>query len=303
MCYTEQGTGLIGGVHVKSIALYESINRATGSYPFFGEEINNFNFISHFHEELEAVIVLEGTIQISTNEGLQTVSQDEICFIMPGVIHGFISKSSSRLFLIKLPLVSEVENITLPFTRIRCSIITPTHSCYPELKKLIFEMNREHAEKRFGYEFAVKSAQFRLITILLRNLPHNFINADENEHFRSGMQLLRAVNEYIEKHYAHEIKLNDVAAYCKYSVYYFSHCFKNAAGASFCNYLTVFRLKKAVTLMTDTDAKMSEIAFACGFNDIRSFNRMFKKHFTATPTNYRKSLDSQVSVPPHLSES
>ncbi len=277
---------------MKDTALYEKTNRATGSYPFFGIEHNNINFINHFHEELEVVILLDGAVQISTEDGFQTVSQDEICFIMPGEIHGFISTCPNRLYLMKVPLISEVENVTFPLMRMRDSIITPAHPCYSEVRSLLFDMLREHKEKALGYEFAVKSAQFRLITILLRSLPHDFINAGENERIKSGMQLIKAVNEYIEEHYTHEIKLADVAAYCKYSIYYFSHFFKDVTGISFGDYLSIFRLKKAAALMNATESKMTEIAFACGFNNIRSFNRMFKKHFATTPTDYRKALDS-----------
>lgn len=37
-----------------------------------------------------------------------------------------------------------------------------------------------------------------------------------------------------------------------------------------------------------SDTTISEIAFACGFTDISSFNRAFKRHFGATPSSLRR---------------
>ncbi|MEK8127268.1 helix-turn-helix domain-containing protein [Paenibacillus filicis] len=83
-------------------------------------------------------------------------------------------------------------------------------------------------------------------------------------------------------------KLEDLAASINYSVPYFSSMFKKTAGVSFIQYLTRQRIEKAKLLLLTTDQKTFEIAEAIGFENYRSFNRIFKKETGITPSDYRR---------------
>lgn len=83
-------------------------------------------------------------------------------------------------------------------------------------------------------------------------------------------------------------KLEELAASISYSVPYFSSMFKKTAGESFIHYLTRQRLEKAKLLLLTTDQKTFEIADAIGFENYRSFNRLFKKETGLTPSDYRR---------------
>jgi AraC-like DNA-binding protein len=59
------------------------------------------------------------------------------------------------------------------------------------------------------------------------------------------------------------------------------------AGASFTTRLTELRLRKAAELLGRDEGRISDIAFACGFNDLSYFNRCFRRRFGLTPTAAR----------------
>jgi AraC-like DNA-binding protein len=60
------------------------------------------------------------------------------------------------------------------------------------------------------------------------------------------------------------------------------------AGASFTTRLTELRLRRAADLLAGgIQCRISEIAFACGFNDLSYFNRCFRRRFGLTPTAAR----------------
>ena len=62
-----------------------------------------------------------------------------------------------------------------------------------------------------------------------------------------------------------------------------------ARGATFSHHLLRLRLDKAAGMLTARRAtRISEIAFACGFNDLSYFNRSFKKRFGESPRTYRR---------------
>ena len=59
------------------------------------------------------------------------------------------------------------------------------------------------------------------------------------------------------------------------------------AGASFTTRITELRLRKAADLLAQHDGRISDIAFACGFNDLSYFNRCFRRRYGLTPTAAR----------------
>jgi AraC-like DNA-binding protein len=50
---------------------------------------------------------------------------------------------------------------------------------------------------------------------------------------------------------------------------------------------TELRLRKAAELLVHRDGRISDVAFACGFNDLSYFNRCFRRRFGLTPTAAR----------------
>src|SRR5205807_6375575 len=60
------------------------------------------------------------------------------------------------------------------------------------------------------------------------------------------------------------------------------------AGASFTTRLNELRLRRAADLLAHAgERRISDIAFACGFNDLSYFNRCFRRRFGLTPTAAR----------------
>jgi len=59
------------------------------------------------------------------------------------------------------------------------------------------------------------------------------------------------------------------------------------AGASFTVRLNELRLRKAAELLAHAEGRISDVALACGFNDLSYFNRCFRRRFGLTPTAAR----------------
>jgi AraC-like DNA-binding protein len=63
------------------------------------------------------------------------------------------------------------------------------------------------------------------------------------------------------------------------------------SGASFTERVMELRLQKAMAILTrphDRRLKVSEIAYACGFNEVSYFNQCFRRRFGDTPTHFRR---------------
>src|SRR5215831_8346252 len=81
----------------------------------------------------------------------------------------------------------------------------------------------------------------------------------------------------IEERSSEELPLTRVAKSVNISANYLSEKFKQVTGFNFVNYLTRIRVERACRRLRDSDERVSEIAFAVGFQSLSQFNRAFKK--------------------------
>jgi len=67
----------------------------------------------------------------------------------------------------------------------------------------------------------------------------------------------------------------------------FSRFFKLRTGKSLSDFIIDIRLGYAARQLVDSTHSISEICFACGFNNLSNFNRIFKKKKGCSPKEFR----------------
>lgn len=102
----------------------------------------------------------------------------------------------------------------------------------------------------------------------------------------SNLSVKRAM-AYIREHLHESLSLQQVARYVHMNPNYFSELFKRESGSNYIEYVTEERLKRAMALLSETPAKISEVAGRVGYSDIKHFNKLFKKYAGQTPSAYR----------------
>jgi AraC-like DNA-binding protein len=91
----------------------------------------------------------------------------------------------------------------------------------------------------------------------------------------------------IRDHSDGELSLTEVARSVNLSANYLSEKFKEVTGVNFVRYVGQTRTAKARDLLRNSNLRISEIAFAVGFQSLSQFNRVFKKLTRQSPTAYR----------------
>ena len=120
----------------------------------------------------------------------------------------------------------------------------------------------------------------------LRAVCHNIRTKKEE----STHSVAAEAQQYIRKHYADDLSLDEVSFRVNISPYYFSKLFKSETGMNFIDYLTQVRMEHAKTLLAQTGKSMKEICRAVGYADPNYFSRSFKKNVGVTPTEYKEAL-------------
>jgi AraC-like DNA-binding protein len=92
---------------------------------------------------------------------------------------------------------------------------------------------------------------------------------------------------FIEQHSGEELSLKKVAKAVSISANHLSEKFKQVTGVNFVDYIARTRFEKACDLLRNSNLRISEIAFAVGFQSLSQFNRVFKRLAGESPSAYR----------------
>jgi AraC-like DNA-binding protein/ligand-binding sensor protein len=124
---------------------------------------------------------------------------------------------------------------------------------------------------------------------------------------KSNQLTLQAVNveppfvtrakQFICEHYSEELSLRHVSAVVNTSRFYFCKQFRKATGLNFTEFVTRTRIEKVQNLLLNPNLRVSEIAYAAGFQSLTHFNRTFKRFVKQSPTKYRENLLSLARRP------
>lgn len=104
---------------------------------------------------------------------------------------------------------------------------------------------------------------------------------------------------FIQEHSDEELSLTQVAKAVNISPNHLSERFKQVTGGNFVDYIARTRFEKARVLLRSGDLRVSEIAFATGFQSLSQFNRVFRKLSGKSPTEYRAAMGKR-SDPKHF---
>lgn len=251
----------------------------------------------HWHEEMEIIYIKKGRGMITIDLHSHPVSAGTLVLILPGQLHGInqyehdameyeniifhpdilLSKTAddcSNDFL--LPLFGNM--ISLP------ALITPELENYEKLAACIDTADEICKTYPKAFQFAIKGQLFSFFYLL-------FSSCADTSHLPKNKRTLdkmKQIIKYIECNYMEKIAIADIAGEIGVSSSHFMKYFKNTMGTSFTCYLNEYRLTMASRLLLSSDTPILLIANDVGFDNLSYFNRLFKKRFGTTPSNYRK---------------
>lgn len=103
------------------------------------------------------------------------------------------------------------------------------------------------------------------------------------------------VQEWIEDNYQSQLSVDSLMNESTLSRRTLVRRFKSATGDTPVEYLQRVRIEKAKRFLETTNKTFSEITWDVGYNDISSFQRLFKVHTRLTPREYRSKFSLVLS--------
>ncbi len=158
----------------------------------------------------------------------------------------------------------------------------------------VLESNREilHQVQSLEKEFSDQEPNYRnairlkLLDLLIRISRLSASKLRKNRH----ANVVSYVNHIIGKHYAEDFDLGFLAEKIGVDKSTLCRIFRTECGTTISLKLRQRRLAAAAEMLKKSSTTISEICYACGFNDLSYFYRAFKAETGYNPGDYRKKF-------------
>lgn len=152
------------------------------------------------------------------------------------------------------------------------------------IARLIWIFTENHPSKDVFAGFMLKELIIRLMQTEARHL---LVDNTANLQHQSRLAF---VIQFIRDHLHDAINIDTLSKKACMSQTHFFRCFKNELGVSPVDFINAERIKLAKELLRDSARTISDVCYACGFNNLSYFNKMFKRATNLTPSEYKLKM-------------
>lgn len=244
----------------------------------------------HWHLEHEMIRVLRGSFAYTIDGQSGVASAGEMLYVNGGSLHFGVPQNcvyECIVFDLELLLrgddacaamLRDFENHTLTVNR-------NLSNEDDELRNIMNKLFSALSEKQDGHQLAVQGLLYQFFGHVLKCKYYTkSITAAGASQRR--MRQLKQVLSMIESDYASSITLEQLAHAAGMTPKYFCRFFQDMTGRTPIDYLNYHRIEVACFQLVFDHRSITELSYACGFNDLSYFIRVFKKYKGVTPKRF-----------------
>lgn len=231
----------------------------------------------HFHKNFELVYVCKGSLICTADEKSCTLYENEFALFLSNEIHSLTPMDDTKYWVgvfsgdFVHSFAKLTKNKSADSLKFTCE------------KSVLEFLKINLINYKTPPVFILKSCLYAVCNEYLNQIT---LSKKDNKNFLQ----MQAIIDYVAENYKNKISLSDIAKKLGYNYHYLSKKFNKIFSMSFSDFLNLYRLETAIELLNETDLTVTEIAIESGFQSIRSFNELFKKHTGTTPVKYRLNL-------------
>jgi AraC-like DNA-binding protein len=150
-------------------------------------------------------------------------------------------------------------------------------------------------------ETAIVEMEQALVVMFLQSAPNNYDHLLNGTLHRTAPWQVRRVEEYIEANWQKPITIEILAAETNASARSIFQSFKVSRGYSPMAFARHVRLCKAKAMLSKPDrapTSVTEVAYTCGFSNLGSFAREYRRMFGELPSETLKTSKGNLAVTP-----
>jgi AraC family transcriptional regulator len=105
-----------------------------------------------------------------------------------------------------------------------------------------------------------------------------------------GCARVRRIKEFVDAKIEEELTLCEMAQAVQLSTAHFSRMFRKSTGESPHRFVLRHRVERAKEMLRAAEARVLDVAVACGFKTQQHFARAFRQMYGVSPTEYRQEF-------------
>jgi AraC-like DNA-binding protein len=246
---------------------------------------------AHWHDHIEINMLLKGSMTYLFNGRQEHVEAGRLVLFWAAIPHQTILVTAdSPLVCIYLPLV---DFLALPIeATARQAILQGA---------FIHEPNPSPAARALGAQWVGEwndggkvrrqlvsdEVGLRVRRLILDHADGAFNRKDVTPLAGTGIRYTQVLTELISTRYSEPLTLTSIAKLARVHPTTANRAFRDILGISVMEYLTRFRLARAMQRLAETDDPIIGIADDCGFGSIARFYDIFRKRTDTTPRQFR----------------
>ncbi|MDF7826732.1 AraC family transcriptional regulator [Pontiellaceae bacterium B12227] len=258
----------------------------------------------HKNRGMEITYIEKGMMEWMVEGKPETIESGSIYFTLPWQVHGSVNPQEPDntiwhvLFHLKEDYPSARSTFKFPkafgFSDEEMKILSTTfssssHHCFPATPAIRGLMPTLIAELQSTHELrdAHTTTLLRAILVELKRIIEGEVV--DTGRYTYSEQKVQALIASLPSNCDRQWTLAEMADDCGIQRTQLNKVFQKLTGSTPMEYLFRIRMERAKTLLRETDIKIIDIAFECGYGTSQYFANTFKQATGATPSAYRKN--------------
>ncbi len=270
----------------------------------FDASQERFPIENHWHYFMEIIYLHKGSVEYTCSDRSGRLEMGEMAIFPPKAVHSIRGGDSGlpvysllKFDVNRLRIASDYSpRFSEVFRRAEsdpnaCMTFDVDQCRHIGAKELICQCIDEMNNRRYGYGTVMDAGLYILLTRIVRLWMDSGFSL-EHSAARLNSDPIYSITEYIDAHYAEELKVTELAEMCGISYSYFAKSFKAIYRQSCRQFINYLRVSKAADYLIFTDHDLNRISQETGFSDCSHFIRVFRSIKGVTPGKYRASRKS-----------
>ncbi|MBQ7033730.1 MAG: helix-turn-helix transcriptional regulator [Clostridia bacterium] len=242
----------------------------------------------HWHSDLEIIYCQKGTFDVRIDGTDYHVTPGQTLFVGSAQPHEYYDcAEDNQITLLRVGSVFFGSALFMEIAKKQFGTAVIENNA--EILN-VFTRITELCNKKESLEnkLEMQGCIYSLVSLLLKHLPRvSYRSAGQSKRITYILNIQKTL-DHVSTNYDKEISVEKAAQIAGYEKNAFSRIFKQATDTSFHQYLNNYRIKKACILLLDNADTVSKIAENVGFQELKTFCRVFKQITGVTPSEYRK---------------
>ena len=256
------------------------------SFPF------QFGAVTSPPPGLFALFLVEGgALQLQWGDASRVLPSGSLLLVPPGTGARVARRADTALtgcvfgrsLVDPLILDSAVEPMLTMLAASAPRAVRLSGSAFAEARALFALLGKEAEAQRAGYEAMVRLKLLEALLSLARGTEAASLISPNAPARNRPQEAMR----WIQEHSAEPLSPSQIAEAFGHNASYFSRLFHQQAGMTIVEYINRVRIQKSCQLLKRSEAGITEIALAVGYNNISHFNRFFRRIMDMSPREYR----------------